>query len=97
MSDILEGGAELLDESVDQVESASDAIGDEVGLTSDETSGESGEKKSLLSSMTIYDAMLLVALVCVTLATLNLFFELRLFGDFPGEFPWRTEEVTGKK
>ncbi len=88
MSDILEGG-----ESVEQVKSASDAIGDEVGLTSDESS----EKKSLLSSMTIFDAMLLIALVCVTLATLNLFFELRLFGDFPGEFPWRTEEVTGKK
>ncbi len=92
MSDILDGGAELLDDSVDAVESSSDSNGGEVGLTSD----ESDKKNSLFGEMTIFDVMLLIALVCVTLATFRLFFELRLFGDFPGEFPWRTDEVTGK-
>lgn len=90
MSDITEGAEELLDEPVE-------AEGDAVGSTSDEveqTSDENGEEKeSLLQSMTIYDAMLLVSLICVALATLLLFFELRNFGDFPGEFPWRTDEL----
>jgi hypothetical protein len=36
--------------------------------------------------------MLLVALLCATLATLLLFFELRDFGNFPFSFPWRTNE-----
>jgi len=92
MSDILDGGAELLDDSVNAVESAGNAIGDEIGLTSE----ESNEKKSLLGSLTIFDVMLLIALICITLATLKLFLELRTFGEFPGEFPWRTDDVTGK-
>jgi hypothetical protein len=90
MSDITEGVEELLDEPVE-------AEGDAVGSTSDEveqTSEESSEEKeSLLQSMSIYDAMLLVSLICVAVATLLLFFELNTFGDFPGGFPWRTNEL----
>lgn len=86
MSDILEDADELIDESVD-------ANDDAVGLTSDEagqTANQNDERKSLLQSMTIYDAMLLVSLICVALATLLLLVELRTFGDFPFGFPWRT-------
>jgi hypothetical protein len=87
MSEINQGADALIDESID----AQDSTGDRVGLTSDETTVM--EKKSLLASMTIFDAMLIVSLICICLATLILFFELRDFGTFPGGFPWRTGEV----
>jgi len=85
MSEIIQGADELI-ESAEALDAA-----DQVGLTSDETSED--EKKSLLASMTIFDAMLIISLICITLATLLLFFELREFGTFPGGFPWRTSEV----
>ena len=90
MSDIIEGADELLDESVEAEGSAVGSTSDEVGQTSDENNEE---KESLLQTMTIYDAMLLVSLICVAVATLLLLFELRTFGDFPGGFPWRTNEL----
>lgn len=87
MSEINPTADELIDEKVD-LENGDD----QVGMTSEEDSDEN-EKKSLLASMTIYDAMLIVSLVCIALATIILFFELRNFGTFPGGFPWRTSEV----
>lgn len=83
MSEIIQDADELVDETLE----ASEADGDEVGLTSEET-----EKKPRLKRFTVYDSMLLVALVCATLATLLLFLELRDFGNFPYSFPWRTNE-----
>ena len=88
MSDIIQDPEELVDEPV----VAADSEGDEVGKTSEET-GEEEKKKSLLASMTIYDAMLIVSLICIGLATILLLIELRTFGDFPGGFPWRTTEI----
>lgn len=82
MSEVNQSADEYLDESVD-------AAADQIGLTSDETTNT---KESLLASMTIFDGMLLVALICASLATLFLFFELREFGSFPFSFPWRTNE-----
>ncbi|MDC0265962.1 hypothetical protein OAK32_02665, partial [Mariniblastus sp.] len=64
---------------------------DEVGLTSEETDQDGEEKKSFLSKLTVFDAMLLIALLCVSAATVLMFMELRTFGDFPREFPWRTD------
>ena len=58
----------------------------EVGLSSAEAENR---KKSILGSMTVFEAMLIVSFVCIALATLVLFFELRSFG---GGFPWRTTE-----
>ena len=63
---------------------------DLVGQTSEEASDESSDNKRDFS---IYDAMLLVALICIGMATLLLIFELRRFGNFPFSFPWRTDEV----
>ena len=83
------------DESVEEL-----AGDDEVGMTSEEapadeldesTDADAAKKKGL--SLNLYDAMLLISLVCITLATLFLVFELRTFGDFPGGFPWRTSEL----
>ena len=85
MSDIIDSGEDFVEESADPVEAAGDAV----GLTSDEAAEQ---KKSLFSSLTVFDLMLFLALVFVTLATLRLFFELRTFGDFPASFPWRTNE-----
>ena len=86
MSEVIPDANELIDESADV-----EAVDNQIGLTSDE-SGDN-EKRSLLASMTIFDAMLIVSLICIALATLILFFELRGFGTFPGGFPWRTSEV----
>ena len=88
MSEVSQSADEFLDESADAVEAAGDAAADQIGLSSDETANK---KESLLASMTIYDGMLLVALLCATLATLFLFLELREFGNFPFSFPWRTK------
>ena len=81
MSEVIQNADAPIDETVDAA--------DEVGLTSDESSES---KKSILADLTIFDAMLLISLVCATLATLILFFELRDFGNFPFSFPWRTTE-----
>ena len=89
MSEIIPDADELVEENVDIAAEASDA-GDDVGLTSDESANERKSLKSLLMEMTVFDSMLLLALLCATLATLLLFFELREFGKFPFSFPWRT-------
>lgn len=82
-----------IEDQLDPVEAADEAIelsGDEVGLTSDEAGDDQG---SLFQSMTIFDTLLLVSLICIGMATLMLLFELRTFGDFPLSFPWRTNEL----
>lgn len=76
---------------VDATDESVEVTGDEIGLTSDEAASE--DRGSLLSSMSVYDTLLLVSLICVGLATLILLFELRTFGDFPLSFPWRTNEL----
>lgn len=90
---------ELQDEGfdVDEVES------DEIGMTSDESpkedagddsadEGDVEETSKKKAKFSVFDAMLLVALICVTAATVILVFELRKFGNFPFSFPWRTSE-----
>lgn len=85
MSDI-PSADELMDEAVDQ--------SGEVGLTSEESASEDGEKKkSRFGNFTVFDTMLLMSLICVTLATLNMFLELNSFGNIlGGEFPWRVSD-----
>ena len=68
-------------------------VEDQVGQTSDEAESSSAEKRFDLSSLTVYEVMLLISLICIGLATILLLFELRSFGNFPFSFPWRTEEV----
>ena len=64
---------------------------DQIGETSDEVIAQ--DPKDSRFKMNIYDAMMLISLICVVLASMMLLFELRNFGDFPGGFPWRTEEA----
>jgi len=98
MSENILDADDLFDDSAD-VESSGEESAQEVGKTSDESSNDpegaadsSDEKKSLLSGFTLFDSMLLIALICVSLATLLLLVELNTFGKFPGSFPWRTNE-----
>lgn len=83
MSDPILDDAELEN---DLMEPESDSI----GQTSEESSENGEDTKRQFS---VYDAMLLVSLICVSLATLLLVLELRRFGNFPFSFPWRTTEV----
>ena len=79
-----------------------------IGMTSDETEAASTElesdegdpsdksKTALIREMTIYDSMLLVSFICVTLATVLMFFSLAQYGSITSGFPWRTSEVLVK-
>ena len=81
MSDIPQENEELVsDLDLESTES------EEVGLTSEETDQDGEEKKSFLSTLTVFDAMLLVALLCVSAATVLMFLELNTFGSFPSDF-----------
>ena len=70
----------------------------EADSTDEATAEEPKKKKSRFgvgsfdtSEITIFDAVLLISLIFISLATIVLFFELRTFGNFPfGGFPWRT-------
>ena len=86
MSDIPQENEELVSD-LDLETSESE----DVGLTSEETDQDGEEKKSFLSKLTVFDAMLLVALLCVSAATVLMFMELNTFGDFPNAFPWKTD------
>ncbi len=65
-----------------------------IGQTSDEL--DQPTTKSKLLDMNVFEVMLLISLICVSLATILLAFELRAFGDFPFGFPWRTDEFLVK-
>ena len=86
MSDIPQENEELVSD-LDLETSESE----DVGLTSEETNQDGEERKSFLSKLTVFDAMLLVALLCVSAATVLMFMELNTFGDFPNDFPWKTD------
>jgi hypothetical protein len=85
MSEIPEENEIAIDPEIESSES------EEVGLTSEETADDGEEKKSFLSTFTVFDAMLLTGLLCVSAATVLLFLELNTFGDFPNDFPWKTD------
>ena len=93
MSDVFEPELEPNEDLVGQ-EYVDDAPSqDDTGVAED---ANSEEKQSLVSSflnMGIYNAMLLLALVFIFLATLNMLGVLRTYnGSFPfdGSFPWST-------
>ncbi|MDG1873351.1 MAG: hypothetical protein P8J27_05545 [Mariniblastus sp.] len=102
MSDNILDASDMFDDSADLAGSVGEEVVEEIGQTSEESlvnpddSGSaddsSKEKKSLLSGFSLFDSMLLTALICISLATLFLFLELNEFGKFPGSFPWRTTE-----
>ena len=75
------------------IEQADDTL--DIGSTSDEMN-EGGDPtkreqaKKALQKFNIYNAMLLISLVCIAVAIYLMFVELT---SFPGAYPWRTDEV----
>jgi len=86
---------DVVDDDFDQVDDI-----DQLGETSEEvyesTEVEPAAKRTrgqtAVRSFTVFDAMLLMSLVCITLASFLMFYELTTFGKFPG-FVWRTDEA----
>ena len=75
---------------IDQADDTQD-----IGKTSDEANqdGDSTRRdqaKKALQKFNIYNAMLLISLVCITIAIYLMYVELT---SFPGAYPWRTDEV----
>ena len=82
--------APALDEERSEVEASV------LGKTSKESEPDASDKKPKRRKLqlSVYEAMLLVSLVCVTLATLLLFWELSNFGNILLlDYPWRTSDV----
>ena len=77
-----------------QVVENEEQLDEAIGQTSAEA--ESTEEKKSKYEMTVYEVMLLISLVCVTLSILLLLIELSSFGNLFSGFPWRTEEVLVK-
>ena len=96
MSDNILEADDMFDESADVANEVVEDVDDQVGMTSEESELDDDaqvSKKSKLKGFTIYDSMLLVSLLCITLATLVMFFELSSFGNIlRGEFPWRVSD-----
>lgn len=92
--DSMEDSSGVMDDlsSGDSLGGDFDESGESVGMTSDESASDDGDseesKKGLAFS--VYDAMLCVAFVLVTLATVRMIWELSTFGPLPPSgFPWR--------
>ena len=91
---------ELQDDLQDVVEDDLDPI-DQLGETSEEvtesteaepSTGRRSRGQAAVRSFTVFDAMLMMSLVCITVAAILMFYELTTFGKFPG-FVWRTDEA----
>lgn len=51
------------------------------------------EKDESKGVFNVWDAILLISLICVVVACVLLVMELRSFSNFPFTYPWKTTEV----
>jgi len=92
----IESSADLVEDSAELVEDADNVIED-----ADEAAVESAvvapkrKRKGLLSSFSIFDAMLLFSLILVTAAALMMAWGLNDYGTVFG-LPWKTTGITVK-
>jgi len=70
------------------VESTLENQPSQVGQTSESTGSSDSENKA--NGFNVWNAMLVIATICILVACLLLVFELREFSDFPFSFPWNT-------
>lgn len=75
----------------------------DVGQTSQEIDGgqksgdDATQAKPWWKKFNVYEAMLLVSLLCIVAAIFLMFVELNKFGKFPSSsYPWRTDEAIAK-
>lgn len=45
-------------------------------------------------SINLWDVMMIISLICIVVACILLFMELRSFSDFPFSYPWKTTDVS---
>ena len=45
-------------------------------------------------SINLWDVMMIISLICIVVACILLFMELRSFSDFPSSYPWKTTDVS---
>lgn len=80
--------APVADESA-EIGKTSQEIAPSSPSTEDQGAKDRSKKKGgLLAEFSIYDALLLTALVCITLATLRVFFAMKDYGGYFWDKPW---------
>lgn len=94
--------SELFEEELDELQDDLQDDLDQVGQTSEELTESTeaddsrarrrAQAQDAVRKFTVFDAMLLISLLCISLATFLMFLELTKFGSFPG-FVWRTNEA----
>ncbi len=90
MSNHLDIEEERFDETESQIGKSSretDAVADRAAQNEDPSF--KGKALRLINSFSLYDWMLVVSLLFITIATLRLFFAIREYGGWWWEFPWR--------
>ena len=45
-------------------------------------------------NINLWDVMMIISLICIVVACILLFMELRSFSDFPFSYPWKTTDVS---
>lgn len=60
-----------------------------VGAGGTTSSDNISTTEKLKSGFTVFDAMLLISLICVTLATLRMFMAMGEYGNIFSSYPWR--------
>ena len=45
-------------------------------------------------SINLWDVMMIISLICIVVACILLFMELRSFSNFPFSYPWKTTDVS---
>ncbi len=87
-------GNDESDSSYDAAEESqvegSDLSGAAAAIATSDAETEVAPKKRRLPKLTVFEVMLILSFVFITLATIKLFFALNMYGDFPGSFPWKT-------
>jgi len=96
-----ESSAELVEDADELVEDADDLVEDAGGLVEDdgdaavESAIVAPKRKGILSSFSIFDAMLVFSLILVTAAALMMAWGLNDYGSVFG-LPWKTTGITVK-
>ena len=92
----IESSADLIEDADDLVEDAEDLVEDADGaVTESAIVAPKRKRRGLLSSFSIFDAMLVFSLILVTAAALMMAWGLNDYGSVFG-LPWKTTGITVK-
>ncbi len=71
------------------IESTLENESSQVGQTSDDSAAAGADDKP--SMFNVWNAMLMISIVCILIACFLLVWELRTFSDFPFSYPWNAD------